>query len=161
MQDQFKVKVNEELEYQFNSEDLSSLDALAISANSYHVLIDSKPYTAQILRADFHRKSYEVRINNNRYSVSIEDALDLLIDKMGFALSSSRDISSIEAPMPGLILEINVEVGQEVNEDDPLLILEAMKMENIITSPRQGLIKSVQVSKGDAVDKDHLLIEFE
>ncbi|MBT8320597.1 MAG: acetyl-CoA carboxylase biotin carboxyl carrier protein subunit [Eudoraea sp.] len=161
MQDHFRVKVNGELEFQLSSEDLSSLDALATSAKSYHVLIDSKPYTAQILRADFHRKSYELRINNNRYSITIDDKLDLLIDKMGFALSSSRDISSIEAPMPGLILEINVEVGQEVNEDDPLLILEAMKMENVITSPREGVIKSIQVSKGDAVDKDHLLIEFE
>ena len=161
MQDQFKVKVNEELEYQLNSEDLSSLDALATSANSYHVLINSKPYSAKILHGDFFRKRYKVRINNNSYSVSIEDTLDLLIDEMGFAFSSSRNISSIEAPMPGLILEINVEVGQEVKEDDPLLILEAMKMENVITSPREGIIKSIQVAEGDAVDKDNLLIEFE
>ena len=161
MEDQFKVKVNEELEYELNSDDLSSLDALATSPTSYHVLIESKPYSAEILQADFHKKRYEVRINNNRYSVTIEDTLDLLIDQMGFALSSSRDISSIEAPMPGLILEISVKVGQEVKEDDPLLILEAMKMENVLTSPRDGTIKSIQVSQGDAVDKDNLLIEFE
>ncbi|MCX2720400.1 acetyl-CoA carboxylase biotin carboxyl carrier protein subunit [Lentiprolixibacter aurantiacus] len=161
MEDQFKVKVNEELEYQLNLEDLSSLDALATSPTSYHVLVDSKPFTAQILQSDFHKKSYEIKINSNTYSITIEDKLDLLIDQMGFALSSARNISSIEAPMPGLILEISVEVGQEVQEDDPLLILEAMKMENVITSPRAGIIKSIQVSQGDAVDKDNLLIEFE
>ena len=67
---------------------------------------------------------------------------------------------SIKAPMPGLILEINVKVGQEVKEDEPLLILEAMKMENIITSPRDGIIKSISVNKTDAVEKNQLLIEF-
>jgi biotin carboxyl carrier protein len=63
--------------------------------------------------------------------------------------------------MPGLILEIHVQTGQEVNEDDPLLILEAMKMENVITSPRDGIIKSITVKKGETVDKNQLLIEFE
>ena len=161
MKDQFKVKVNEELEYQLNSEDLSSLDTLAISPSSYHILVDNKPFTAEIIEANFHKKIYEVRVNSNRYSIAIEDDLDHLIEQMGFALSSSRNISSVEAPMPGLILEINVKVGQEVKEDDPLLILEAMKMENVITSPRDGTIKSIQVSQGDAVDKNNLLVEFE
>jgi biotin carboxyl carrier protein len=63
--------------------------------------------------------------------------------------------------MPGLILEINVVVGQTVKENDPLLILEAMKMENSFLSPRDGVIKSIAVIKGDAVDKGQLLIEFE
>jgi len=63
--------------------------------------------------------------------------------------------------MPGLILDIHVDKGQEVKEDEALLILEAMKMENVITSPRDGIIKSVSVSKGEAIDKGHLLIEFE
>lgn len=161
MEDHFKVKVNGELEYELRQEDLSSLDALATSDSAYHVLINNKPFAAQILNADFLNKKYEVRINSNTYTIAIEDTLDLLISEMGFALSSTLDISSIEAPMPGLILEINVKAGQEVKEDDPLLILEAMKMENVITSPRDGIIKSIQVSKGEAVDKDNLLIEFE
>jgi biotin carboxyl carrier protein len=63
--------------------------------------------------------------------------------------------------MPGLILEINVAVGQHVAENDPLLILEAMKMENSFLSPRDGIIKSIVVVKGQAVDKGQLLIEFE
>jgi biotin carboxyl carrier protein len=63
--------------------------------------------------------------------------------------------------MPGLILDIHVRIGQAVNEDDPLLILEAMKMENVITSPRDGIIKNISVRKSDTVDKNQLLIEFE
>ena len=63
--------------------------------------------------------------------------------------------------MPGLILEINVTEAQEVKENDPLLILEAMKMENVINSPRDGVIKSIKVSQGNTVEKNALLIEFE
>ena len=63
--------------------------------------------------------------------------------------------------MPGLILEIFVDVGQVVKENEVLLILGAMKMENSFLSPREGTIKSVLVSVGDAVVKGQLLIEFE
>lgn len=62
--------------------------------------------------------------------------------------------------MPGLVLEISVADGQEVNAGDSLLILEAMKMENIIKSPGQGVIDEILVKTGQAVDKGQLLIKF-
>ena len=80
---------------------------------------------------------------------------------MGFENSASKHINELKAPMPGLILEVFVITGQQVKENDSLLILEAMKMENIITSPRDGIIKSIFAIKGDAVEKNYLLIEFE
>ena len=80
---------------------------------------------------------------------------------MGFESGTTKLINEIKAPMPGLILDINVKIGQQVNENDPLLILEAMKMENIITSPRDGIIKTISAVKGKAIDKNELLIEFE
>ena len=76
-------------------------------------------------------------------------------------MGASKQVNAIKAPMPGLILSIHVEVGQEVQENDSLLILEAMKMENNFNSPRAGKIKSILVEKGQAVDKGQLLIEFE
>jgi biotin carboxyl carrier protein len=63
--------------------------------------------------------------------------------------------------MPGLILEINVSNGEEVKEGQALLVLEAMKMENTITSPKDGVIKYIGVTKGLSVAKNELLIEFE
>jgi biotin carboxyl carrier protein len=84
-----------------------------------------------------------------------------LIAEMGFEKGKSKHINSIKAPMPGLILEISVEVGQSVKENDNLIILSAMKMENSFLSPRDGVIKSIAVKVGDAVDKGQLMIEFE
>ena len=80
---------------------------------------------------------------------------------MGFNISATKKVNAIKAPMPGLILEIFVSVGQSVNENDNLLILGAMKMENSFLSPREGVIKSIAVQTSDAVVKGQLLIEFE
>lgn len=161
MQKVFRTKVNDTFEYEINIEDVSKLDALQVSKSKYHVLQNNKSYEAEIFESDFNNKSYLIKINNNLFKVDISSDLDLLIKKMGFEIRSTNHINSIKAPMPGLILEINVEIGQEVKEDDPLLILEAMKMENVITSPRGGIIKSINTEKGAAIEKNHLLIEFE
>jgi len=157
----FKVKVNSKTEFDISPEDISKLDTIKISDKKYHVLHNNKSYQSEISKSNFNSKSYEVKVNNNNYNVNIYNDLDVLIKNMGFSLSSTKHVDFIMAPMPGLILEINAKVGQKVNEDDPLLILEAMKMENIISSPRQGIIKSFHVKKGDAVEKGVLLIEFE
>lgn len=161
MDKQFKVTVNDSLSFSITNEDIVGIDALPTSATSYHILQDNKPFLAEIVGSNFNQKKYNVKVNNSSYDVDISDGLDLLIKEMGFSLSSVKNIGSIHAPMPGLILEINVRVGQAVNEEDPLLILEAMKMENVIFSPRDGIIKSISVNKGDAVEKKQLLIEFE
>ena len=87
--------------------------------------------------------------------------MDILIEELGFEVGASKVIKKLKAPMPGLILEINVEVGQTVNENDNLLILTAMKMENSLLSPRDGVIKSIAVKVDDSVIKGDLLIEFE
>ena len=161
MNNSFKVVVDNTQEFKINSDDISKIDTLQTSSNSYHILKENKSFSAEVIEKDFYSKTYTVKVSNSFYEVVISDSLDLLISDMGFAISSARDIDSISAPMPGLILEIHVRIGQAVNEDDPLLILEAMKMENIITSPRDGIIKSISVKKSESVDKNQLLIEFE
>ena len=70
-------------------------------------------------------------------------------------------VSDLKAPMPGLVLSIDVEVGKEVKKGDALLILEAMKMENVIKSPTDGVIKSIAVKTSQAVEKNQLLLNFE
>jgi biotin carboxyl carrier protein len=157
----FKVNVNSNIELDISAETVSKLDAIKISESKYHILHNHTSYNSEITSSDFNSKSYQVKVNNNTYEISIKNSLDLLIKDMGFSIGSAKHIDSIKAPMPGLILEINVSIGQTVKEDDALLILEAMKMENILTSPRDGVIKSISVKKGNTVDKGTLLIEFE
>ena len=161
MNNRFKVKVNNSLEFNISDDDISNLDAIKLSELKYHILKNGKPYKAELVASNFDHKKYAVKVNNSTYNIEISNPLDLLINKMGFKFGTTKHVNSINAPMPGLILDILVDKGQEVKEDEALLILEAMKMENVITSPRDGVIKSVSVSIDEAIDKGHLLIEFE
>ncbi len=158
---EYKIKVNETFHFDLEKESISELDAVLVGNNKFHVLHQSIPYQAEIINSDFNQKSYSVKVNGNTYSVAISNPLDILIKEMGFETGLAKQINFIKAPMPGLILEISVVVGQLVKENDLLIILGAMKMENSFVSPREGIIKSISVAIGDAVDKGQLLIEFE
>ena len=70
-------------------------------------------------------------------------------------------MSEITSPMGGKVIDVKVKAGDQVSENDEVVILEAMKMENAILSPKDGVIKSVWSNKGDTVDKNKLLIELE
>lgn len=157
----FKVKVNDTFEFDFKKESISQLDAVSIDKNKFHILHQNLPYKAEITDSDFNQKKYTVKINNNTYNVVISNPLDTLIKEMGFTVGKAKQVNIIKAPMPGLILEISVVIGQTVQENDNLLILTAMKMENSLRSPREGVIKSIAVNVGDSVIKGDLLIEFE
>ena len=161
MSNSYKLSVNHSNIFDYTESDLKNLDAVSVEKTKFHVLKDNKPYNAEIVAADFIAKKYTVKVNNNSYEVVIADALDILIKNMGIERGKTKVVNAIKAPMPGLILEISIIIGQEVKENDPLLILEAMKMENSFLSPRDGIIKSIAVSIGNAVDKGQLLIEFE
>ncbi|MCL4121821.1 UNVERIFIED_CONTAM: hypothetical protein GTU68_029708 [Idotea baltica] len=63
--------------------------------------------------------------------------------------------------MPGLIHSISIQEGESVKKGDPILILEAMKMENIIKSPGEGIVNKIHVSPQSSVEKNELLITFE
>lgn len=161
MDNTFKVSVNQNNNFEITENQITELDAVSLDAANYHLLHNNTSYKAEVVSSDFINKKYKIVINNNTYEVSIANQLDQLIKEMGFEVGKTKVVNAIKAPMPGLILEINVSVGQEVQEGDNLLILEAMKMENSFDSPRSGIIKSIAVTKGQAVDKGQLLIEFE
>ena len=90
-----------------------------------------------------------------------KDQYDLLLEKMGIAGGASSKASKLKAPMPGKVLEFMVESCHSIANGEGLLILEAMKMENMLKAEQDGIVKSVNVSVGDAVEKNNVLIEFE
>lgn len=157
----YKVSVNKEFQFDLTEDQIENLDRIQLEDNQFHILKNNTSFSVEILSDDFLNRQYLVNVNGNEYKVAIATPLDQLIKEMGFEIGAGKQVNSIKAPMPGLILTLNVEVGQEVQEGDSLLILEAMKMENNFASPRAGIIKSILVEKGQAVDKGQLLIEFE
>ena len=65
------------------------------------------------------------------------------------------------SPITGIVVRVSAQEGQEIHVDDPLMVLEAMKMESSITSPVDGRIKAVNVKAGDSVKGRDILVEFE
>ncbi|CDF78949.1 biotin carboxyl carrier protein [Formosa agariphila KMM 3901] len=156
-----KVIVNDIHHFSLSKNDLNVLDSVETTTNQFHIIQDQISYHAEISNADFQNKSYTVHINNTSYQVDIATELDELIKSMGLNNKTLKQTDVIKAPMPGLILHITVNVGDHIKTNTPLLVLEAMKMENSIVSPRDGIIKAIAIEKGSTVNKGDLLIEFE
>ncbi|WP_276368092.1 acetyl-CoA carboxylase biotin carboxyl carrier protein subunit [Chryseolinea sp. H1M3-3] len=135
-------------------------DILKISERYFHILINHKSYRAEVVSAQPATKSFVLKINGNVYSVELKDKFDLLLDKMGMANGLAGKANNVKAPMPGLIIDLRVKEGDIVMPGDALLILEAMKMENMIKASTQSIVKTVRVKKGDSVEKNQVLIEF-
>ncbi len=156
----YLIKVNEE-EFPVKRSHIEILDIIKTGDLDYHVLQDNKAYNIELLETDFLNKRLHISVNGNSYKIEIEDAYDMQVKDMGLFTVTSQKLNSIEAPMPGLIIDIMVEPGQEITEGTPLLILSAMKMENIILAEGDGVVKAVNVAKNEAVDKGQLIIEME
>jgi len=133
---------------------------IKISDGNFHILLDNKSYSVEVISADSQAKSFCFKINGRRYVVDLKDKFDLLLEKMGMNNSSANKVNNVKAPMPGLIIDMRVKEGDQVKAGDPLLILEAMKMENIIKASGDSVVKSVKVKKGESVEKNQVLIEF-
>ena len=115
----------------------------------------------EVVEVDYARKEYTLLLEGQKIQLRLADHFDTLVKQMGLSESGSQKVTNIMAPMPGLVLDILVEVGSMVSAGDPVLILEAMKMENIIKAGGDGRISNITVKKGNAVDKGQLLVELD
>jgi biotin carboxyl carrier protein len=93
--------------------------------------------------------------------VRVEDFALARMRKAAGMTSAARAETTFVAPMPGLVVKVEVEPGQEVKAGQPLVVIEAMKMENILKAKAAGRVKSVPVSGGQSVEKGDTLVEFE
>jgi biotin carboxyl carrier protein len=123
-----------------------------------YILWKKKKYLAEIIEKS--QNKYVVLINGVSYNFSVETPISYKRKKYLDKQKSSTKSEVVEAPMPGKILEVLIEENTQVKEGDPLLILEAMKMQNEISSPISGKIKKVFIKQNDTVLKDDMLIEI-
>lgn len=136
-------------------------DISDLKNGKYHLIKDDKSYRIDVVGVDLETKEVELKVNNTLYSAKVEDRFDLLLQQLGMDNIGASAASDLKAPMPGMVLKIEVEAGQEVKKGEPLVVLEAMKMENVLKSPADLVVKSIAVEQGIAVEKNQLLVEFE
>lgn len=137
------------------------LNIAHIRSSEFHVIRDNKTYTVEIIEQIPGEKKLTIKVNGNEYVVAVKDKLDLLLQQMGMSRQAAQSVGSIKAPMPGKVLRVDVQEGQQLKKGDAILILEAMKMENAIKSPGEGKVKKILVKQGDAVEKGAVLVDVE
>ena len=157
----YSLRVNEKFDHSINADSLVNLDILKLANGNLHFLHEGTSYMATITSVDLDQKTVILRIGPEKFTVKVADSFDKLVEKMGLDINVTHQINEIKAPMPGLVLSIEITEGQDVVKGDTLLVLEAMKMENVIKSPGEGKVKSIFVKKGKPVDKGEILLEFE
>lgn len=134
---------------------------IELPAGSYSIVLDGRSYMAQVLKVDKEAKMVTIIIDQQEYEVAVEEPIDQLLSAMGIKDAVKRKVNDIKAPMPGLILKILVTPGQVIKKGDPVLILEAMKMENVFKATVDAVVKEVRVTERTAVEKGEVLVILE
>ena len=134
---------------------------IRISEDCFRVNIDGKTHKVEAIEGPDESGVMVLKVDGVLREVTVLDERALLLDKRGMNSGDSGADLQICAPMPGKVLSVLVEAGQLVAAGDSLLVLEAMKMENVIKAAVDGIIEDVNAKAGFAVEKGELLITFQ
>jgi biotin carboxyl carrier protein len=154
----FIVKSNG-FEFVIDRSEIDATDIIRKSPTEFNIISSHRSANARLIEES--GKKFLVEVESQNYDVEIKDAMDQMVDQMGFSKNSAIQLKEIKAPMPGMVMSIHVKEGDEVAEGERLLILVAMKMENSITVNIPVKIKKVLVEAGQAVEKGQKLFELE
>ena len=114
-----------------------------------------------VVRRGASRGLYSIWLDGFRFEVEALDERARAIRELSGASAGATGPAPLKAPMPGLIVRVNVQVGDTVQAGQGLVVMEAMKMENELRAQAAGKVRSIVVSPGTAVEKGALLIELE
>jgi biotin carboxyl carrier protein len=153
---EFNKPLEKRIKYQGKKVDIK----LREDPNGFSYIVwKNKKYMLDVIEKNQNR--YTVMVNGVWHSFSVETPISFKRRKYLEQQGDASTSVSIEAPMPGKIIDIMVEEGSEVKEGEAIIILEAMKMQNEISSHASGVVKSIAVKKNDSVMKDDVLIEIQ
>ncbi len=149
---QFEIEIDKDGELTVNGEK-RQVDFLALGPSLYSLISDG--LSLQVVVEDVNDR-VDVLMKGHLYETQVLDERALLMaQRRGGLMSSSGEL---HAPMPGLIVAVSVEVGQDVAQGDTVVILESMKMQNELKSPIEGTVESIRCEAGQTVDKNDLLV---
>ena len=142
--------------------DLTSSGVVNVLGNNvYQIEREDSTLILEVLKVDLTEKSMTIRSNHRTYDLIFKDHLDLVLDKMGIKRTSELVNKNVKAPMPGKVLELLAKEGDTLSKGDNILILEAMKMENVIKAEVECVIKKIHISSQENVEKNQVLIELD
>ena len=121
----------------------------------------SDGHTSMLVVVEGSGSDWQVTIRGRRIALDVRTWRERMLAEAEVAARGAGGSTEVRATLPGLVVVIEVAEGSEVEEDQPLLTLEAMKMQNEVRAPRAGRIAAIAVSEGQAVATGQLLIRIE
>jgi biotin carboxyl carrier protein len=122
------------------------------------LLVDGRP-TVLTLRS-VGRGQWSLSVGGDRWEAEVVDERTRHIRSLTAGSSAARGPATLRAPMPGLVVRVLVEAGQEVAAGAGIVVLEAMKMENELKAPSAGVVRAIRVGAGEPVEKGQVLVEL-
>lgn len=141
--------------------DIESKNIQPLSNKKFHLIENNKSISADLEAIDLNAGIVILTINGRNYKYNILNPVQQMIHDLGMNKKNTNQDSAVKAPMPGIVLSVDVNLNDYVVKGQNLLKLEAMKMENIIKSPKEGKIIKMNIQKSDKVDKNQVLVEIE
>jgi len=155
---EFIIDINDENSIVVDDEPVQA-DLLQVGPlGLYSLLIDQESYE---LVVEERRFGYRVTLGGNTFDVQVADERSLRLDAGRSQLTTSSGEQFIKAPIPGLIVNILVQEGDEIEANEPVIIIEAMKMENELRSSRAGTVVDILFETGENVEQGAELIRIE
>ena len=114
-----------------------------------------------VVTRDSARGRYVLSLDGRRYEVEALDERTRAIRQLSSSASGPKGPAPLVAPMPGLIVRVNVDVGASVEPGQGLVVMEAMKMENELRSTSAGVVRAIRVAPGSVVERGMVLVELE
>jgi biotin carboxyl carrier protein len=135
-----------------------TIDHRNLRGRLHSILTDNNGHEFELVRAN---GGFDIWHGSGMLRAEVVDEKTDRMHKLMGASGAVAKASSLKAPMPGLILKVEVEVGQLVKKGDGLVVVEAMKMENELRAHAPASVKEIKVKPGQAVEKNQILIVFE
>lgn len=131
--------------------DFRSIDGMTL----FSLLMDNVSWEVLVERTG---DEYRLLIDGELHIVDVQDERTRKLAKVEAKTAAPAGEVAIKAPMPGLVREVNVNVGDSVAAKQGIVILEAMKMQNELRAPRAGVVKEIRVKEGEAVNQGQVLV---
>lgn len=152
---EYRVEILDEHHIRFNGQEYQ-VDFDAIHEQPvFSLLIDGKSHEAYVYPTD---NTWQVLLSGRSYQALVEDEREKRLKVASGGGVGERAEFHLKAPMPGLVISVAVEEGQQVEKGALLLILESMKMQNELKAPRAGTISRLRVKVGDSVEQHQTLM---
>ncbi len=132
-------------------------DAVSLGGGRYSLLKDGKSFLIHLQRR---KETYHVLVNGEYFELHVEDERTRKVRELVQGAQSGPGELIVRAPIPGVVIKIHVQEGDLIAKGEPLLILEAMKMENIIKADCDCRVEKVVTVENEAVQQDQELIQL-